>query len=126
MGEHIPPLRSRKGNLIFTDDGSVWCNYLLTGMNVNSYRPASALAAQDSHELLLTALSEIPTDDIMLTGLRVRIDPLDTARRITGGIPDWDPQHYRHRLERHRGVRTALSGGHPSGVPPAAHHPVLG
>ena len=96
MGEHIPPLRSRKGNLIFTDDGSVWCNYLLTGMNVNSYRPASALAAQDSHELLLTALSEIPTDDIMLTGLRVRIDPLDTARRITGGIPDWDPQHYRH------------------------------
>ena len=96
MGEHIPPLRGRRGNLIFAEDGIVWCNYLLTGINVNSYRPTSALAAQDSHELLLTALSEIPSDDIMLTGLRVRIDPLDTARRITGGIPDWDPQRYRH------------------------------
>lgn len=96
MGSHLPPLRSRRGNLIFAEDGGVWCNYLLTGLNVNGYRPASALAAQDSHELLFTALSQIPTDDIMLSGLRVRIDPLDTARRITGGIPDWDPQHYRH------------------------------
>jgi len=96
MGTHFPPLSSRRGNLIVGEDGTVWCNYLLTGMNVNSYRPASASAAQDSHELLLTALSEIPTDDIMLTGLRVRIDPLDTMKRITGGIPDWEPQRYRH------------------------------
>ena len=96
MGIHLPPLRSRRGNLIVAEDGSVWCNYLLTGINVNSYRPESASAAQDSHELLLTALSEIPTDDIMLTGLRVRVDPASTFRRITGGIPDWDPQRYRY------------------------------
>ncbi len=96
MGTHLPPLSSRRGNLIVAEDGTVWCNYLLTGMNVNSYRPASASAAQDSHELLLTALADIPTDDIMLTGLRVRIDPLDTMKRITGGIPDWEPQRYRH------------------------------
>lgn len=96
MGTHLPPLRSRRGNLIVAEDGTVWCNYLLTGINVNSYRPESATAAQDSHELLLTALSEIPTDDIMLTGLRVRVDPAITCRRITGGIPDWDPQRYRY------------------------------
>lgn len=94
MGTHYPPLSRRTANLIFAEDGSVWCNYLLTGINVNSYRPESATAAQDSHELLYTALSQIPTDDIMLTGLRVRVDPLDTCRRITGGIPDWDPQRY--------------------------------
>lgn len=96
MGTHYPPLRNRRGNLIFAEDGSVWCNYLLTGLNVNGYRPETASAAQDSHELLLTALSEIPTDDIMLTGLRLRIDPLQTCRRITGGIPDWDPARYRY------------------------------
>lgn len=96
MGTHLPPLRARRGNLIVAADGTVWCNYLLTGINVNSYRPESALAAQDSHELLLTALSQLPTDDIMLTGLRVRVDPVDTCRRITGGIPDWDPQRYRY------------------------------
>ena len=45
MGTHLPPLRSRRGNLIVTGDGSVWCNYLLTGINVNSYRPESASAA---------------------------------------------------------------------------------
>ena len=96
MGTHYPPLRSRRANLIFAQDGSVWCNYLLTGLNVNSYRPETASTAQDSHELLLTALSEIPTDDIMLTGLRVRTDPLSICRRITGGIPDWDPERYRY------------------------------
>lgn len=96
MGTYYPPLRSRRGNLIVAADGGVWCNYLLTGINVNSYRPESAGAAQDSHELLLTALSELPTDDILLAGLRVRIDPTDTHRRITGGIPDWDRERYRY------------------------------
>ena len=96
MGTHIPPLSSRRGNLIVAEDGTIWCNYLLTGIRVNSYRPDSALAAQDSHQLLLTALSGIPTDDIMLSGLKVRIDPVDTAKRIVGGIPDWDPQRYRY------------------------------
>ncbi|MFA5707529.1 AAA family ATPase [Mycolicibacterium sp.] len=96
MGTHVPPLSNRRDNLIFSEDGSVWCNYLLTGINVNGYRPETASASQDSHELLLNALSEIPTDDIMLTGLRVRIDPLTTCRRITGGIPDWDPARYRY------------------------------
>lgn len=96
MGTHYPPLSGRRGNLIFAEDGSIWCNYLLTGLNVNSYRTTSAGAAQDSHELLLTALSEIPTDDIMLTGLRVRVDPISTCRRMTAGIPDWAPKRYRH------------------------------
>lgn len=96
MGTHIPPLSRRNGNLIFSDDGSVWCNYLLTGINVNSYRPETATAAQDSHDLLYTALSQIPTNDVMLSGIRVRVNPMDTMRRITGGIPDWDPQRYRY------------------------------
>lgn len=96
MGSHVPPLRRRRGNVIFAEDGSVWCNYLLRGLNVNSYRPETAASAQDSHELLYTALSEIPTDDIMLTGFRVRRDPIDTMNAITGGIPDWDPQRYRY------------------------------
>lgn len=94
MGTHYPPLRSRRNNLVFAQDGSVWCNYLLTGLNVNSYRPETASSAQDSHELLLTALSDIPTDDIMLTGFKIRVDPMTTCRRITGGIPDWDPARY--------------------------------
>ena len=96
MGNHCPPLTKREGNLIFAKDGTIWCNYLLTGVNVNSYQPSSTSAAQDSHELLLTALSEIGTDDIMLTGLRVRVDALSTIHRITGGIPDWDPERYRY------------------------------
>lgn len=96
MGTHTPPLSGRRKNLIFSRDGSVWCNYLLSGINVNSYRPETAAAAQDSHELLYTALSEIPTDDIMLTGFRVRKNPIETMNAITGGIPDWDPQRYRY------------------------------
>lgn len=96
MGTHVPKLRRRRGNLIFSEDGSVWCNYLLRGLNVNSYRPETAASAQDSHELLYAALSEIPTDDIMLSGFRVRRDPLQTINAITGGIPDWDPQRYRY------------------------------
>lgn len=96
MGTHFPPLRRRRANLIFSEDGSVWCNYLLSGLNVNGYRPETASSAQDSHELLLTALSNIPTDDIMLSGLRIRVDPLSTCKRITGGIPDWEPSRYRY------------------------------
>lgn len=94
MGAHIPPLRSRRGNVIIAADGSVWCNYLLTGINVNSYRVESAAAAQDSHELLFNALSDLGVDDAMITGMRVRVDPLSTCRRVTMGIEDWDPQRY--------------------------------
>ncbi|MDB2199827.1 AAA family ATPase [Mycobacteroides abscessus] len=96
MGEHVPPLRLRDRNLTFSADGSVWCNYLLTGINVNSYQPDTATAAQDSHELLYAALSQIPTDDIMITGFKYRKNPLDTMNAITGGIPDWDPVRYRY------------------------------
>lgn len=96
MGTHVPPLSKRQGNIIFADDGSVWCNYLLTGINVNSYRPETAVAAQDSHDLLFTALSQIPTDDIALHGVKVRVNPMDTFARMTAGVPDWDPQLYRY------------------------------
>lgn len=94
MGTHIPPLRARRGNLIFAADGTVWVNYLLTGINVNSYRTESAGAAQDSHELLLNSLADLGADDVMLSGMRIRVDPLDTCRRVTEGIPDWDPDRY--------------------------------
>ncbi|KMV17659.1 ATPase AAA [Mycolicibacterium conceptionense] len=96
MATHVPPLNRRENNIIFSGDGSIWCNYLLRGINVNSYRPETATAAQDSHELLYTALSEIPTDDIMLTGFMVRKDPIETMQAITAGIPDWDPQRYKY------------------------------
>lgn len=96
MGTHVPPLTKRDRNLIVGEDGSVWCNYLLTGINVNSYRPMTARAAQDSHELLYVALSQLPTSDIALHASRVLVDPMDTYRRITAGIPDWDPNKYRY------------------------------
>lgn len=96
MGEHIPPLSKRRGNVIFSEDGSVWCNYLLTGINVNSYRPETAVAAQDTHEMLFYALSRIPTDDIALHGVKVRVDPMSTFARMTAGVPDWNPELYRY------------------------------
>lgn len=96
MGAYVPSLRRRDNNLIVAADGSIWHNYVLTGINVNSYQPESATAAQDSHELLYTALSQIPTDDIMVTGLKYRKNPLDTMNAITAGIPDWDPVRYRY------------------------------
>jgi hypothetical protein len=96
MGTHVPPLSKRRGNIIFGADGSTWCNYLLTGINVNSYRPETATAAQDGHELLLNTLSMLPSDDIALHGVKVRVDPMSTFARITGGIPDWNPHRYRY------------------------------
>ncbi|MFZ2238078.1 MAG: AAA family ATPase [Gordonia amarae] len=96
MGQHVPPLSKRRGNIIFGADGSVTCNYLLTGINVNSSRPETATAAQDSHQLLFNALSQIPTDDIALHGIKVRVDPMQTFQRMTRGVPDWDVKRYRY------------------------------
>lgn len=94
--EHIPPLSKRRDNFIFSADGSVSCSYLLTGINVNSYRPETASAAQDSHELLLNALSYIPSDDISLHSAKVRVDPMSTLARMTAGVPNWNPDLYRY------------------------------
>lgn len=96
MGKYVPPLSKRRGNIIFADDGSVWCNYLLVGINVNSYRPETAIAAQDSHQLLLDALSRIPTDDILVRSAKVRVDPMQTFTRMTRGVPDWGVEKYRY------------------------------
>ncbi|KXO90613.1 Type IV secretory pathway, VirB4 components (plasmid) [Tsukamurella tyrosinosolvens] len=95
MGTHVPPLSWRKGNIIAAEDGTVWCNYFLTGININAYRAEQAGAAQTSHEMLYTALSDLPSDDIMFTGFRARTDPMEIMDRITASIPDWDPEHHK-------------------------------
>lgn len=96
MATHVPPLSKRRGNIIFSEDGSVWCNYLLTGINVNSYRPETAVAAQDAHKLLFDALSYIPTDDVALHLVKARVDPMSTFARMTKGVPQWNPELYRY------------------------------
>jgi len=46
VGEYIPSITKRVGNLIFSKDGTVWANYLLTGINVNPYNTAKISACQ--------------------------------------------------------------------------------
>ena len=83
MGEYIPSITKRVGNLIFSKDGTVWANYLLTGINVNPYNTAKISACQESNEALFSALSQVAASDFLLLGVKIKTPPGEIIERCT-------------------------------------------
>lgn len=94
MPTHLPKLKGRSSNRQFGADGSVWCSYLLTGINVDAFRSESIEGAQNTHRHLFESLAKIPSNDMALSGYLCRTPPLQIIERIRAGIPDFDPERY--------------------------------
>lgn len=85
--EYATPLSKVVGNVIYSKDGSVWVNYLLTGINVNPYNAAKLASAQAINDELFTSLSTINSSDFLLLGIKAQERPEDVIKRCVDGIP---------------------------------------
>ncbi|MFT7021403.1 MAG: hypothetical protein ACJA07_000480 [Rhodococcus sp. (in: high G+C Gram-positive bacteria)] len=94
MGNYLIPLAAAEHNIVVAKDGSVWANYLLRGINVNPYDTSTIAAGQKQNEMLFQALSELDTNDVLITGVKVRIHPDEIASRIVQGIKKITSEQY--------------------------------
>ena len=94
MGHYAVPLAGMSGNVIYGKDGSVWVNYLLTGINVNPYNAAKVSAAQGLNDELFTSLSSIGSTDFLLLGMKGRERPEVIMARCVNGVPDLNGGQY--------------------------------
>lgn len=94
MGNYLIPLAAAEHNIVVATDGSVWANYVLRGINVNPYDTSTIAAGQKQNEMLFQALSEVDTNDVLITGVKVRVHPDEIASRIFQGIKKVTPEQY--------------------------------
>lgn len=87
MGDYYPRITRRVGNLIYNNDGTVWANYLLRGINTDPYQQGRIEACQDTNGLLFSALSHLQAADFLLLGLKAQTPPQLIMDRCADGIP---------------------------------------
>ncbi|WP_336873538.1 ATP-binding protein [Rhodococcus qingshengii] len=87
MGEYLIPVHEVQGNLIYTEDGHIFANYLLEGINISKYRGESITNGQERNKELFKNLSMIPSPDMLLWGIKVRTDPERLIARVSRGLP---------------------------------------
>lgn len=87
MAHYATELSGLASNVIFGKDGSVWVNFLLTGINVNPYNAPKVASAQAINDELFTALSAIESSDFLLLGIKNQERPEDVMSRCTQGVP---------------------------------------
>lgn len=100
MGNFLNPLARAEGNILVAKDGSVWASYLLTGINISPYNPATLLDGQKQNELLFSALSQMDSTDILLSGIKTRTDPDVLAGRVVQGLRQGTTEEYPDLLEQ--------------------------
>ncbi|TQC45050.1 hypothetical protein EEB14_33975 [Rhodococcus sp. WS4] len=88
MCEYLVPLEKAEDNLLITHEGRVWANYLLQGVNVSPYNPTTIVDAQGANKELFKALSTLRSADMLLLGVKAKVQPEDIISRIVAGIPD--------------------------------------
>lgn len=87
MAGYFPRITRRVGNLIFNQDGTVWANYLLRGINTDPYQAGKIEACQDHNAMLFNALSRLPAADFLLLGVKAQTPPDVIMARCAEGIP---------------------------------------
>lgn len=112
MGEYLSPLAGARGNLVISaEDGSVWANYLLRGAQLIPSSAASVAAAQEANISLFQGLSHMPTTDVYLGAIKVRVDPKETANRIVQGVSKISGASHPVLLDRVRAVHQEMQYG---------------
>lgn len=111
MGEYAAKLSKLVDNVIFGKDGSVWVNYLLTGINVNPYNPSKVSSAQSLHDELFSSLKSIDSTDFLLLGIKTTDRPKDVLDAVARGIPGLSNHAYPELMRQFNELnRRILSG----------------
>jgi hypothetical protein len=111
VADYAVPLSGLSGNVLYTADGGVWVNFLLTGINVNPYNPAKVAAAQSLNDELFTSLSSVGSRDFLILGIKAQDRPEDVMSACVRGIPDLTSGEYPELVEQYNVFyRKILSG----------------
>lgn len=92
MAEYTLPITKRIDNLLFMEDGTVWANYLLTGINTNPYKADKITGCQQSNERLFNQLSQLPATEFKIRAFKAKTPPQVVADRYVAGIPNFGAQ----------------------------------
>lgn len=108
--EYAVPLSRVAGNVMWVKDGSVWVNYLITGVNVNPYSPGMVSSAQSLNDELITSLCGIDAPEFLIVGIKNAERPQDVMsqclRGVEGVTRDAFPELYLQLDELHRRIKS--------------------
>lgn len=111
MAEYVTKLDKLVDNVIYGKDGSVWVNYLLTGVNVNPYNHSKVSSAQSIHDELFTSLSTIESSDFLLVGLKVMDRPEDILAQCERGVPGLSQGAYPELMKQFNTLYRRIQNG---------------
>ena len=100
MGDYFPRITRRQQNILYTADGGVYINYILTGANLDPYDVVRAIGAQNANADLFAGLASLDTSDIFIGNFLVKEAPQTVMNRIVSGVPDFQDGKY-SELQRH-------------------------
>lgn len=112
MAQYWKHLVKRQGNVLYTADGNVWVNYIISPPPVNVYDDSTIGRLQSAHEELFRNLSEVGSDDILLGGFLAHTPDAEVLSRIVQGIPDFSnrnlPEAKKHIEAFNRQLKTGF------------------
>lgn len=93
MGDYLIPVTDAHDNVIYTADGRIVANYLLTGINVSPYLTSTITSGQERNKQLLRNLSMVASPDMLLLGIKTRSAPEEIIQRVLDGVPHLDERN---------------------------------
>lgn len=111
MPEYIVPISGLEDNIIYASDGSVHCNYILLGINVNRYNESGVTTAQSLNSELFTALSRVDSPEFLLLGLKAADDPDKVIAASQKGIDGINAQDYPELMEQYQILKDRITSG---------------
>lgn len=111
MGDYTAKLSKLVDNVIFAKDGSVWVNYILTGINVNPYNPSKVASAQSLHDELFSSLKSIDSTDFLLLGIKTAERPEDVLGAVERGIPGLTESAYPELMKQFNELNRRIRSG---------------
>lgn len=85
---------ARQGNVMFMDDGNIWCLYLVDGPIVDVYSAASITSARKAHTVLFKSLSELGTDEVSIHGFQAKEPTSKRLSRAVRGVDNFSDHAY--------------------------------
>lgn len=112
MPDYLPKLSRRERNLIYTADGSIWINYLLSGVPLDLYEPRTVAAAQRAHAKLFESLvKSVPSDDFFLGGFKAEVRASERMGKVVRGLPGFTVEEYPELNKTLRAHHAAILSG---------------
>ena len=113
MAQYWNSILRQQGNVVYTADGDVWVNYILTPPIVNSFDERVVAQVQAAHDDLFRAMADTPGTHFRLYGLLAHTPDNVVLNRVLSGIPDLKENKgkYVEALRQVQSIKQHLTSG---------------